>query len=61
MKFRKKPVVIEAFQLNDGVYSDPEKWPEWVYKGFGAPGRGRTCSVFKDVKDLSTLAPWRGP
>ena len=31
-KFRKKPVVIEAFQLTYGVAKGREKAPEWFVK-----------------------------
>lgn len=30
MKFRKKPVVIEAFQMTQERRSDNRDWPEWL-------------------------------
>jgi len=33
MKFRKKPVVIEAFQWSEDVQS--EDWPDWFLGGIG--------------------------
>ena len=48
MRFRKKPVVIDAFQLTEAVYSDPEQWPEWFSKPFGSPTRGSQLYVFLD-------------
>ena len=28
-KYRKKPVVIEAFQIKQDLWSNPELWPDW--------------------------------
>ena len=37
MRFRKKPVVIDAFQLTEDVYRDPAKWPKWTSENFADP------------------------
>ena len=41
-KFRKKPVVIEAFQITEETRRDNSEWPEWLHKAwqkdFGAIG-----------------------
>lgn len=34
LKFRKKPVVIEAFQMTRERRSDNSKWPEWLHKAW---------------------------
>ena len=34
MKFRKKPVVIEAFQMTEGHRWDNSKWPNWLHKAW---------------------------
>lgn len=34
MKFRKKPVVIEAFQMTEARRWDNSKWPEWLNKAW---------------------------
>lgn len=34
MKFRKKPVVIEAFQLTNENRFTPHEWPEWFIARF---------------------------
>ena len=38
MKFRKKPVVIEAFQVQPDHWSNPPSWPEWFYEATQKPG-----------------------
>lgn len=41
-KFRKKPVVIEAFQMTPERRSDNSEWPNWMHeawqKGLDEPG-----------------------
>lgn len=29
-KYRKKPIIIEAFQLTLDVYDDEQMWPNWL-------------------------------
>ena len=42
MKFKKKPVVIEAFQMTEARRQDNAEWPEWLNvawnKSQGEPG-----------------------
>ncbi len=38
-KFRKKPVVIEAFQMTEVYSFDNSEWPEWLNKAW-QKGRG---------------------
>lgn len=33
-KFRKKPVVIEAFQMTKERRQDNSEWPEWLHKAW---------------------------
>lgn len=41
-KFRKKPVVIEAFQMTKDRRASNEDWPNWMHKAwnqnYGTPG-----------------------
>ena len=37
MKFRKKPVVIEAFQLTKERRWDNSEWPQWLHKAWNMP------------------------
>lgn len=34
MKFRKKPVVIEAFQMTQARRMDNADWPEWLHRAW---------------------------
>lgn len=36
-KFRKKPVVIEAVQITDQLFNEPESWPDWLVKAWNTP------------------------
>jgi hypothetical protein len=41
MKYRKKPVVIEAFQMTREHRADNSEWPNWLHKAWnkdGGPG-----------------------
>lgn len=33
-KFRKKPVIIEAFQMTPAHRQDNSEWPEWMHKAW---------------------------
>ena len=37
MKFRKKPVEIEAFQMTKERRSDNSEWPKWLHLAWNAP------------------------
>jgi hypothetical protein len=37
MKFRKKPVVIEAFRMTREVRESNTDWPEWAHVAWNAP------------------------
>ena len=47
-KYRKLPVVIEAFQMTSGAMESPFLWPNWLTeawgKGLAEPGR-----LFRDT------------
>jgi hypothetical protein len=34
MKYRKKPVVIEAFQITKETRASNEDWPEWLHRAW---------------------------
>lgn len=48
MKFRKKPVVIEAFQMTQASRNDNRDWPEWLNRAWNSEGEG---SVLIDETD----------
>lgn len=37
LKFRKKPVVVEAFQMTEEARFDDRDWPEWLKAALGEP------------------------
>lgn len=39
-KFRKKPVVIEAFQMTEEQWSHDKDWPDWLTNSPDGPGTG---------------------
>jgi|SRR6267143_845386 len=49
MKYRKKPVIIEAFQMTKARRWDNAEWPEWLNKAWNMePGEG---ALFIDRDD----------
>ena len=36
MRYRKKPVVIEAFQMTRARRADNSKWPNWLHEAWNA-------------------------
>ena len=45
MKYRKRPVVIEAFQLTEEGYENLDTWPQWLRDAFSKP-RDFPCSIY---------------
>ena len=37
VKYRKKPVVIEAFQMTEARRWDNSEWPEWLHRAWQKP------------------------
>lgn len=58
MKFRKKPVVIEAFQMTRERRSDNTEWPEWLNRAWNgeidAPGTVQ-CSEYPNSDGTDEL------
>lgn len=53
-KFRKKPVVIEAFQITDGnVLGDDGQWPDWLQDAVERVGAGSVQIVADDTTALT--------
>jgi hypothetical protein len=59
MKFRKKPVVIEAFQMTKQRRQDNREWPEWLNRAWngelGAPGTVQRTAA-DDAEPVDELA-----
>lgn len=49
MKYRKKPVVIEAFQLTKETRLSNEHWPQWMHLAWNTE-RGETGSVHPTIE-----------
>jgi hypothetical protein len=45
MKFRKKPVVIEAFQMTKERRWDNSEWPNWLHEAWNTEGEGSLYCV----------------
>jgi len=53
MKYRKKPVVIEAFQMTQERRASNEDWPNWLHEAWNRePGEG---ALFIDADDPQQL------
>ncbi len=48
MKYRKKPIVIEAFHMTEERRNSNVDWPEWLHKAWNTEGEG---SLFPDTDD----------
>jgi hypothetical protein len=60
MKYRKKPVVIEAFQMTKERRMDNSGWPEWLNRAWnGMPEETgtvqRTGAALPDLLEVVTL------
>jgi hypothetical protein len=48
MQYRKKPVVIEAFQMTEARRNDNSEWPQWLHQAWNMEGEG---ALFIDSDD----------
>lgn len=54
MKYRKKPVVIEAFQMTKERRMDNSEWPGWLNQAWNKP-EGEKGALFR--KDMEAELP----
>jgi len=40
MKYRKRPVIVEAFQMTVERRWDNSEWPDWLHKAWNTEGEG---------------------
>lgn len=56
MKYRKKTIVIEAFQMTEAAREDNTDWPEWLNEAWngrmGLPGGLWPAQTSATVRDL---------
>lgn len=50
LKFRKKPVVVEAFQMTEARRMDNSDWPEWLNEAWNKE-EGQPGALFRQNKD----------
>lgn len=48
LKFRKKPVVIEAFQMTEERRENNVDWPQWLHEAWNAPW-DEACALFPSI------------
>ena len=54
MKFRKKPVVIEAFQIKQDLWSNRESWPKWFSDATQKPPGDDGKVLMGDIVEILT-------
>ena len=62
-RYRKKPVVIEAFQITQDTLASNTDWPEWLHAAYQKPqghkgalwhcSRGLRCGTLEGAHDVS--------
>jgi hypothetical protein len=52
MKYRKKPIVIEAFQMTESRRHDNSEWPNWLHEAWNKVGEG---ALFIDPDDSERM------
>lgn len=55
MKFRKKPIVIEAFQMTHSRRWDRQDWPEWLYHAWNLDAREGALFISPDDPEEELL------
>lgn len=56
MQYRKKPVVIEAFQMTEERRNDNSDWPQWLHEAWnGLPDQDGTLHVDPDDPERHKL------
>lgn len=62
--FRKKPVVIEAFQMTKAQRMDNSDWPKWLHEAWnkerGEPGGLQRVDTDADVPDMLEIVTLEG-
>jgi len=52
MKFKKIPVVIEAFQMTEATRMDNSEWPEWLHRAW-QKDEGDEGALFRQNMDAA--------
>ena len=59
MRYRKKPVVIEAIQMTADRWWDPTDWPVWLVEAYSI-GRDRPGSFYRQLPGIGETEPGEG-
>lgn len=49
MKYRKKPVVVDAFRLTEENWNVPELWAEWMQRAFNNDDFDNGCRTWFSI------------
>ena len=64
MRYRKKPVVIEAFQMTEGRRMDVSEWPPWLHVAWNgdrdAPGTFQRVDMACEMPDAVEIVTLEG-
>ena len=58
-KFRKKPIVIEAFQMTERTFTNRDDWPEWLCLAW-MKSLGQEGAVYMGVNDFVNIVTLEG-
>lgn len=56
MKYRKRPIEVEAFQMTEARRSDNSEWPEWLHQAWNMDGGEGALFINEDDPDRHRLA-----
>lgn len=59
-KYRKKPVVIEAFQMTDTRMKSNENWPQWMHDAFNSQSAKAGDLFYKNYPEELTINTLEG-
>jgi hypothetical protein len=62
MKYRKRPVVIEAFQMTRARRDDNSEWPNWLHEAWNrGPGEGGLwIDLYDEARERLVLGTLEG-
>ena len=64
MKYRKKPIVVEAFQMTLERRTDNRDWPEWLHRAWNfpdsCPGALQRVDYSNPIPDLLEIVTLEG-
>lgn len=49
MKYVKKPIIVEAFQMSEARMKDCSSWPDWLLKKWGKLAEGLSSGKYSEL------------